>query len=32
MYDDHFYRMWEFYLAGAMVGFFNRAMVNYQAQ
>ncbi|OBF81538.1 cyclopropane-fatty-acyl-phospholipid synthase [Mycobacterium sp. 852002-51163_SCH5372311] len=32
MYDDRFYRMWEFYLSGAMVGFFNRAMVNYQVQ
>jgi cyclopropane-fatty-acyl-phospholipid synthase len=32
MYDDRFYRMWEFYLSGAMTGFFNRAMVNYQVQ
>jgi cyclopropane-fatty-acyl-phospholipid synthase len=32
MYDERFYRMWEFYLAGSMTGFFNGAMVNYQVQ
>ncbi len=32
MYDARFYRMWEFYLAGSMTGFFNSAMVNYQVQ
>ncbi len=32
MYDDRFYRMWEFYLAGAATGFFNSQMVNFQVQ
>jgi cyclopropane-fatty-acyl-phospholipid synthase len=32
MYDARFYRMWEFYLAGAMTGFVNSSMVNYQVQ
>ncbi|WP_420140271.1 class I SAM-dependent methyltransferase [Sphingomonas sp.] len=32
MYDARFYRMWEFYLAGSLTGFFNGAMVNYQVQ
>jgi cyclopropane-fatty-acyl-phospholipid synthase len=32
MYDERFYRMWEFYLAGSATGFFNGQMVNYQAQ
>jgi len=32
MYDDRFYRMWEFYLAGSATGFFNGQMVNYQVQ
>ncbi|QJU57174.1 class I SAM-dependent methyltransferase [Sphingomonas sp. AP4-R1] len=32
MYDPRFYRMWEFYLAGSMTGFFNGQMVNYQLQ
>jgi cyclopropane-fatty-acyl-phospholipid synthase len=32
MYDERFYRMWEFYLAGSATGFFNSQMVNYQVQ
>jgi cyclopropane-fatty-acyl-phospholipid synthase len=32
MYDARFYRMWEFYLASAMTGFFNSQMINYQVQ
>ena len=32
MYDPRFYRMWEFYLAGSMTGFFNGQMINYQLQ
>ncbi|WP_116091050.1 SAM-dependent methyltransferase [Sphingomonas crusticola] len=32
MYDARFYRMWEFYLAGALTGFVNSSMVNYQVQ
>jgi cyclopropane-fatty-acyl-phospholipid synthase len=32
MYDARFFRMWEFYLAGAMTGFMNSSMVNYQVQ
>lgn len=32
MYDERFYRMWEFYLAGSATGFFNGQMVNYQVQ
>ncbi|NML07614.1 cyclopropane-fatty-acyl-phospholipid synthase family protein [Sphingomonas sp. G-3-2-10] len=32
LYDERFYRMWTFYLAGAMTGFFNGGLVNYQLQ
>jgi cyclopropane-fatty-acyl-phospholipid synthase len=32
MYDERFYRMWEFYLAGSATGFFNGEMINYQVQ
>jgi cyclopropane-fatty-acyl-phospholipid synthase len=32
MYDERFYRMWEFYLAGSLTGFTNGEMVNYQVQ
>ncbi|WP_294393599.1 cyclopropane-fatty-acyl-phospholipid synthase family protein [uncultured Sphingomonas sp.] len=32
MYDERFYRMWEFYLAGSVTGFINSQMVNYQVQ
>jgi cyclopropane-fatty-acyl-phospholipid synthase len=32
MYDDRFFRMWEFYLAGGIVAFENGAMNNYQIQ
>jgi cyclopropane-fatty-acyl-phospholipid synthase len=32
MYDERFYRMWEFYLAGSETGFINGQMVNYQVQ
>ncbi len=32
MYDARFFRMWEFYLAGAVVGFENGTMCNYQVQ
>jgi len=32
MYDARFFRMWEFYLAGAVVGFENGTMCNYQIQ
>jgi len=32
MYDERFYRMWEFYLAGSLTGFINGQMVNYQVQ
>ena len=32
MYDERFYRMWEFYLAGSTTGFFNGATINYQVQ
>jgi len=32
MYDERFYRMWEFYLAGSATGFFNGQMINYQVQ
>ncbi len=32
MYDARFFRMWEFYLAGAIVGFDSGAMNNYQIQ
>jgi cyclopropane-fatty-acyl-phospholipid synthase len=32
MYDERFYRMWEFYLAGSLTGFTNSQMVNFQVQ
>jgi cyclopropane-fatty-acyl-phospholipid synthase len=32
MYDERFYRMWEFYLAGSLTGFTNSQMVNFQIQ
>jgi cyclopropane-fatty-acyl-phospholipid synthase len=32
MYDERFYRMWEFYLAGSLTGFTNGEMVNFQVQ
>jgi cyclopropane-fatty-acyl-phospholipid synthase len=32
MYDERFYRMWEFYLAGSLTGFTNGEMVNFQIQ
>ena len=32
MYDERFFRMWEFYLAGGIVAFENGAMNNYQLQ
>jgi len=32
MYDERFFRMWEFYLAGSATGFINGQMVNYQVQ
>ncbi len=32
MYDERFYRMWEFYLAGSATGFTFGQMVNYQLQ
>jgi cyclopropane-fatty-acyl-phospholipid synthase len=32
MYDERFYRMWEFYLAASLTGFTNGEMVNFQVQ
>ena len=32
LYDERFYRMWEFYLAGAIVMFGGGAACNYQVQ
>ncbi len=32
MYDERFFRMWEFYLAGGVVAFESGAMCNYQVQ
>ena len=32
LYDERFFRMWEFYLAGGIVGFENATMCNYQIQ
>jgi cyclopropane-fatty-acyl-phospholipid synthase len=32
MYDERFFRMWEFYLAGGVVAFENGSMCNYQVQ
>ena len=32
LYDERFYRMWTFYLAGCYVSFMNGGLVNYQLQ
>lgn len=32
LYDERFFRMWTFYLAGSMVSFLNGGLVNYQLQ
>ncbi|QPQ56332.1 class I SAM-dependent methyltransferase [Allosphingosinicella flava] len=32
LYDDRFFRMWQFYLAGAIVAFRHGGLVNYQLQ
>jgi cyclopropane-fatty-acyl-phospholipid synthase len=32
LYDERFYRMWEFYLAGGVVAFENGSMCNFQVQ
>jgi cyclopropane-fatty-acyl-phospholipid synthase len=32
LYDERFFRMWEFYLAGGVVAFENGSMCNYQVQ
>ena len=32
LYDERFYRMWTFYLAGAAVAFEHGGLVNYQLQ
>ncbi|MBX3595576.1 cyclopropane-fatty-acyl-phospholipid synthase family protein [Sphingomonas sp.] len=32
LYDDRFYRMWTYYLAGSLVSFRNGGLVNYQLQ
>ena len=32
LYDERFFRMWQFYLAGATVTFRNGGMLNYQIQ
>jgi cyclopropane-fatty-acyl-phospholipid synthase len=32
LYDERFFRMWTFYLAGAIVSFTNGTLVNYQLQ
>jgi cyclopropane-fatty-acyl-phospholipid synthase len=32
LYDERFYRMWQFYLAGAAVAFENGSLCNYQLQ
>ena len=32
MYDERFFRMWEFYLAGGIVMFESGAACNYQVQ
>jgi len=32
LYDERFFRMWEFYLAGGIVAFENGSMCNYQVQ
>ena len=32
LYDERFFRLWQFYLAGALVGFEDGTMCNYQIQ
>ena len=32
LYDERFFRMWQFYLAGSLTGFMNGGLVNYQLQ
>ncbi|MBO9714371.1 cyclopropane-fatty-acyl-phospholipid synthase family protein [Sphingomonas sp.] len=32
MYDERFFRMWTYYLAGSITGFMNGGLVNYQLQ
>jgi len=32
LYDERFYRMWQFYLAGGVVGFTSGTLCNYQVQ
>jgi cyclopropane-fatty-acyl-phospholipid synthase len=32
IYDERFFRLWQFYLAGSMLAFMNGGMVNYQLQ
>ncbi|WP_156103363.1 hypothetical protein [Sphingobium herbicidovorans] len=32
MYDERFFRMWQFYLAGAIVAFRHDAHMNFQIQ
>jgi cyclopropane-fatty-acyl-phospholipid synthase len=32
MYDERFFRMWQFYLAGGIIGFESGTMCNYQVQ
>ncbi|GAA0726260.1 SAM-dependent methyltransferase [Sphingomonas japonica] len=32
LYDERFFRMWQYYLAGSMVSFLNGGLVNYQVQ
>ena len=32
LYDERFFRMWQFYLAGSMASFFHGGLVNYQLQ
>jgi len=32
LYDERFYRMWQFYLAGSLVSFMEGGMANYQLQ
>jgi cyclopropane-fatty-acyl-phospholipid synthase len=32
LYDERFFRLWQFYLAGSMLAFMNGGMVNYQLQ
>jgi len=32
LYDERFYRLWTWYLAGSYISFFNGALVNHQYQ